>query len=126
MDEDDGIFLFKDSKTKISNVIFSTTSTNDNIDTNTTTTTNNSTLKYGKWFKTFLKRFQNPSGFFYPVHPIPHDQIISESLKRIENSVPECQVLTSKTTCKKITRGNRRHKIKTRRLRRQKTLKRGK
>ena len=116
-EEDTGIFLFKNSKTKISTeTIFieeKRASQDDSVNFS-------KDFVNGKWMKKFLKKFLRPSLLHKPITAITSEQIILESgklppFKDVKEE--EVLVLTGKGKVKKITRGNRRHKIKTRRQR---------
>lgn len=117
-DEDTGIFLFKTSKAKVST---------ESIFSNESETTKLSLISSrdflnGKWMKRFLKRFLTPSLLHTPVTAISSDQILTEStnLPPFKSDAKEEVVLELPLKGKKmrrVTRGNRRHKIKTRRQR---------
>ena len=114
-EEFEGIFLFKDSKVKVSNLIFK----DEEKLKEDANVKNENNDKGGKWMKKFLKRFLRPSLLFSPITPITSDQIISESSK-IPRYIHQGDSILHLNSCalkKKITRGNRRHKIKTRKQR---------
>ena len=115
--EDSGIFLFKNSKAKVvTETIFE--------DETTKPQPSNSVLKdfvTGKWMKTFLKKFLTPSLLHKPITAVSPEEIYTESkalppFKSAKEEEPVLE-LPLKGKVRKVTRGNRRHKIKTRRLR---------
>ena len=116
-DEDTGIFLFKNSKTRISTeTIFveeKRPSQEDSINFS-------KDFVNGKWMKKFLKKFLRPSLLHKPITAITSEQIILESgklppFKDVKEE--DVLVLTGNGKVRKMTRGNRRHKFKTRRQR---------
>jgi len=129
MEEEEGIFLFKNSKCKVTEAtIFHEQKQTEKEESETLKNEISNTSafhSYQKWFKGFLRRFQNPSGFFYPIQAISPEQIISESRNKSATLKDENVISIPAAVQKKrrITRGNRRHKIKTRRLRNKKNLK---
>lgn len=114
---DSGIFLFKTSKSKVSTEsIFQKPESlfPENI---------MKTADFGKkWMQKFLKRITSPASLHKPIIPVSSIQLQMESLMKYQSEVD--QVIEIKLRKgKKMTRGNRRHKIKTRRQRRNKKLK---
>ena len=122
-EELDGIFLFKNSKTKASNeTIFQEILTPTTV----TSVLSEDAVEAGvKWMKSFLKKFLTPSLLHKPVTPVHSDQIIAESttLPPFTHENDSLMCLPVKCKVRKITRGNRRHKIKTRKQRNRKTRK---
>lgn len=118
-DEFEGIFLFKDSKVKVSNLIFKD---EEKLKEDANIKSENDG---GKWMKKFLKKFLRPSLLFFPITPITSDQIISDSTKIPRFIHPDDSILNLNSCAlkKKMTRGNRRHKIKTRKQRNYKAKK---
>lgn len=114
-DDFEGIFLFKNSKVKAnSDSIF--------VEEAVTNVTSDQMIDFvnGKWMKRFLKRFISPSLFHTPITPVSYDQVCQEALKMPRTVEGELLDLTelNKKNSKRVTRGNRRHKIKTRKQRR--------
>lgn len=116
-EEDTGIFLFKTSKTKIATETIFVEEPKKEIEESVS-------FSYGKWMKKFLKRFLRPSMLHTPITAVTGEQIVLESknlplFKDAQGEIVELK----KGKVKKVTRGNRRHKIKTRRQRNLKLLK---
>ena len=115
-EEDPGIFLFKNSKIKISTeTIFV-----EEVKKEETTKVSKDFIN-GKWMKRFLNRFLRPSLLHTPIPALTSEEIVSESKKLPPFKDAQSEVVEWKNqNARKVTRGNRRHKIKTRRQRRQK------
>ena len=115
MDEeatDFGIFLFKNSKSKVSNdSIF-----HEPIEPEVR---KDFGVDFGmKWMKKFLKRMVCPSLLHKPITAVPASQLQTESHAKFKsNDEGEIIALEGKGRGGRITRGNRRHKIKSRRQR---------
>ena len=117
---DFGIFLFKNSKTKASNETifqeeeFEPKNHFEKMETSTL-------LNAKKWMKKFLKKIISPSLLHKPITPVSPSQLQTESQIKYQNGNEEEGILIElKGKVKRITRGNRRHKIKSRRQRNQK------
>lgn len=121
-DLDSGIFLFKSSKTRTStDSIFQSEPPKEQNEQNEQFSKE---FINGNWMKRFLLKFSNPSLLSSTktlISPVTTEQLQRESQISYKNSKEEEVLDASKV--KKITRGNRRHKIKTRKQRRIKALK---
>lgn len=113
-EEDSGIFLFKNSKTKISTETIFVEEFKEEKETLSKYFDNS-----GKWMKRFLKRFLRPSLLHTPISAVTSEDIILESKKLppFTDTQGEEVLGLLKGKVRKVTRGNRRHKIKTRRQR---------
>lgn len=123
-EDNEGIFLFKNSKSKLSNEsIFSFPTVDDSE--NSMLEIANEFFNDGKWMQAFLKRILRPSLLCKPVVFVSREQVIKEGLAL---SVHENDGLVSHLSKKvrRVTRGNRRHKIQTRKSRRTKWEKKNK
>lgn len=112
---DFGIFLFKNSKSKASNEsIFQAEAVKPIF--------SDFSPDFGmKWMKKFLRKMINPSLLFKPITPVPSTQLQTES-SQLPAADGELIEIKSTGRVKKVTRGNRRHKIKTRRQRAKKLM----
>jgi hypothetical protein len=113
-EEDSGIFLFKNSKTKISTETIFVEEFKEEKETLSKYFDNS-----GKWMKRFLKRFLRPYLLHTPISAVTSEDIILESKKLppFADTQGEEVLGLLKGKVRKVTRGNRRHKIKTRRQR---------
>lgn len=120
-EEETGIFLFKNSKTKISTETIFVEEPKKEAE---ESLTSKNSFSYGKWMKKFLRRLLRPSMLHTPIPAITGEEIVAESknLPIFKDEQGELVELKQKII-RKVTRGNRRHKIKTRRQRNLKKLK---
>ena len=117
MDElDNGIFLFKSSKSRVST---------DSLFTEPAETKTEPLIPLVssyKWMKQFLLKYTNPS--LLPstntLTPVTSEQLLVESCQKFAEE-KDLVVDISVPNIRKLTRANRRHKIKTRRQRTSKT-----
>lgn len=112
---EEGIFLFKNSKAKVStDSIFV-----EELKNETRVSKDSKEFLNGKWMKSFLKRFLTPSLLHKPIAALTCEHVLDEAekLPQFKNGQEEEEVLKVGKV-RKVTRGNRRHKIKTRRQRR--------
>ena len=115
-EEDGGIFLFKTSKTKVSTEsIFAEV---PGIEIEEGNFVPKFPLNDSKWMKNFLRRFQRPSLLHTPLIAFTGEEIVLQSMNLPPFVDAQGEVVELKNVkMRKITRGNRRHKIKTRRQR---------
>lgn len=118
--EDSGIFLFKSSKNRVSteSIFIEEKQPQEKK----ISEISSSEFVNGKWMKKFLLKFSNPSLLKKSIIPISIEQLTLESKLSLP-CTDGIEVVQKLIKVKKITRGNRRHKIKTRKQRRLKTLK---
>lgn len=117
-----GIFLFKNSKSKASNESIFQEKSFEPVN-NAKNYVNYSPDFGEKWMKKFLKKMINPSLFFKPITPVPPTQLQTESqiiIPEATGNNDDGELIEVKSKGKKVTRGNRRHKTKSRRLRNKK------
>lgn len=116
-EEDSGIFLFKNSKAKVSTDSIFVEGTSLGANPNNTISKDAKEFYNGKWMKSFLKRFLTPSMLHKPIIAVSCEQVLHESEKFPPSKNDEIVEESSLSKVRKVTRGNRRHKIKTRRQR---------